>query len=300
MDKLKRGYSFLIQAWRMARADPDLIKPSGYTLLAGLVVTLVGLPFIILSGMTLGDRVFGQVITGFLGILLLFAQLAVGYIFSAMTAYLVYSYLSEGDGRMERAWQIVRRDWLDILSLAAASTVVSMARRASQRKGRASLGGMAGGVVETLWTEAAYLVLPAMVIEDINLKDGILRVVQILRDHLMLVGVSWVGVRLVNGLVSFFLGAAGVLCGLGVGFGITALAPGAPLATALAIGLGVLIASLFIMAAVALSSYTSTAYHTCLYLWTREVEEARQMGHSAESVPAPAPLAAALQEPVAA
>lgn len=298
MDNLKRGYSFLMQAWQMAKADPDLVKPSVYSLLAGLIVTVLFLPLIILSGMNLADRVFGQVLTGFLGVLLVFAQLAIGYIFSAMTVHLVYSYLTDGDGDLQKAWQIVRRDWLDILSLAAVSSVVRLFRQNAQKKGKSTLAGAAGGTIEAIWTEASYLVLPAMVIEDFNLKDGILRVVQILRENLLLIGISWVGVRLINGLISFVLGAAGILCGLGIGLGIASLARGATLAVIISIVLGVLVASLFSMAAIVINNYTSTAYHTCLYLWTREVERARQLGHSSESVLAPAPLAAALQEPV--
>jgi hypothetical protein len=41
------------------------------------------------------------------------------------------------------------------------------------------------------------------------------------------------------------------------------------------------------------STYTSTAYHTCLYIWARDVETAKAQGNSVQ-VRAPAPLAAAL------
>ena len=59
------------------------------------------------------------------------------------------------------------------------------------------------------------------------------------------------------------------------------------------ISLGVIIAGLFIMVATVITSYTSTAYHTCLYLWARDVEKAAAAGSKAE-VQAPAPLAAVL------
>jgi hypothetical protein len=42
-----------------------------------------------------------------------------------------------------------------------------------------------------------------------------------------------------------------------------------------------------------ISSYTSTAYHTCLYIWAREVEKANETGRVGQ-VAAPAPLAAVL------
>jgi len=37
-----------------------------------------------------------------------------------------------------------------------------------------------------------------------------------------------------------------------------------------------------------------TAYHTCMYLWARDAEKAVAAGQSAQSVPAPAPVAAVL------
>jgi hypothetical protein len=42
------------------------------------------------------------------------------------------------------------------------------------------------------------------------------------------------------------------------------------------------------------SSYITTAYHTCLFIWAREVEKAQQTGQAAQAVRAPAPIAAAL------
>jgi hypothetical protein len=47
------------------------------------------------------------------------------------------------------------------------------------------------------------------------------------------------------------------------------------------------------MVATVITSYTSTAYHTCLYLWARDVEKAGAAGGQAQ-VQAPAPLAAVL------
>ena len=58
--------------------------------------------------------------------------------------------------------------------------------------------------------------------------------------------------------------------------------------------LGILIATPFILFATVISTYTATAYHTCLYLWARDVERARLSGQTG-IVTAPEPLAAALQ-----
>ena len=49
----------------------------------------------------------------------------------------------------------------------------------------------------------------------------------------------------------------------------------------------------FVMVAGIISSYTMTAYNTCLFLWARDVEKAQAQGNPIQ-VAAPAPLAAAL------
>jgi hypothetical protein len=49
----------------------------------------------------------------------------------------------------------------------------------------------------------------------------------------------------------------------------------------------------FTMVASVVTTYTTTAYHTCLYLWARNVEVAQTSGQPVR-VAAPAPLAAVL------
>jgi Family of unknown function (DUF6159) len=301
MQSFSRGWSFLKEAWQMAFKDRNLIKPSIYSLFAGLVVSVIFLIPIIGSAVLFADRGLGQVLMVVFGVLLIFAQYSVGYIFSAMTIYLIYGFLAEGDGVMSKAWEIVRREWPNIISLAAASTAVNLLRNAIRGRGRSTGRNVVSGLLGTVWSEAAFLILPAMVIEGINLKDALKRAGQIVKDNLLLVGISTVGVRAINGLIGFLLGAVGIALGLGAGLGIISLTSVSTLETlrtlgiAGGIGLGVLLAGLFIMVATIFTSYTSTAYHTCLYLWARDVEKARASGSSI-AVQAPAPLAAVLNK----
>jgi hypothetical protein len=295
MESLRRGYQFLLQSWQMAFADRDLIKPTLMALVVGFFVTVIGSVPVILTFLAFGDSTVGRVLGYVLGAALVFVQFVVTYIFSAMTIYLVYGYLSEGDGRMDRAWAVVRREFLHILSLAAASTVITLLK--SLIRGRGNRGGrnFLAGLLDTIWTEATYLVLPAMVIEDIGLRDGLRRATQIVRDNLLLVGISLVGVRTLIGLIGFLLGGSGIVLGLGVSLGLISLTNQATLGTVVGIGLGVFIALIFILIAVIIGSYTTTAYHACLYIWARDVEKARLSGQSEQLVRAPAPLAAALR-----
>ncbi len=299
MQSLARGWSFLQQAWQMAFKDRDLIKPSIYAIVVGLIVTIVGLVPLAGSVFLFGDAgLVGRLITVLIGALLIFIHYVVSYLFSGMTVYLIYGYLAEGDGRMDKAWAKVQREFWNIVSLAAASTVVSVLTRQMQRGRsrtgtRSVIGGAVAGVVETVWTEASYLILPAMMIEDANLATGIKRATQIAKGNLLLVGVSTVGVRWITGFISFVLGAMGLVLGFGLGYGIASASNASTAGLVVGVGLGGLIFLAFALVASVISSYTMTAYNTCLFLWARDVERAQTQGKPIQ-VAAPAPLAAAL------
>lgn len=300
MQSFSQGWSFLREAWTMAFKDRDLLKPSLFALAAGMIVSAIGIIPIAGTALIFGtEGIAAQAILFVLGAALVFTQFVVSYIFSAMTVYLIFGYVSEGDGRMDKAWAIVRRDFFDILTLAAASTAVnlikSVASRNRQWRGEfaAGLADSAAGLLQTLWSEAAYLVLPAMVIDDLNLKDGLARIWKITKENLLLIGISTIGVHWVTGLIGFILGVMGVVFGLGTFYALTAVLGFEALGLIVGIGLAVIAASVFFMLASVISSYTATAYHTCLYIWARDVEKVQAQGKSVP-VAAPAPLAAVL------
>ncbi|MBI2331355.1 MAG: glycerophosphoryl diester phosphodiesterase membrane domain-containing protein [Chloroflexi bacterium] len=298
MQSFSRGWSFLKQAWSMAFKDKDLLKPSIYALVVGAIVSVIGIIPIVIVAVMFGDSQVGNILLYVMGALLVFVQFIVTYMFSAMTVYLIYGYLSEGDGHMDRAWAMVRRDFFDILTLAAASTAVNLIKNAAQRNRRggvgASIARQATGLLETLWTEAAALVLPAMVIDDLNLKDGMQRIWKITKENFLLIGISTVGVRFVTGLIGFVLGVIGFILAFAVGGGLSYASGGNTAVSVAGIVIGALIFFAFVMVASVFSSYTSTAYHTCLYIWAREVEKATAQGMAPAQVQAPAPLAAVL------
>lgn len=296
MESFSRGWSFLKQAWSMAFKDKDLLKPSVYALVVGMIFSVLGIIPIVAVGFLLGD--YSNIVVYVMGAIMVFVQFVVTYVFSGMTIYLIYGYLSEGDGRMDKAWAVVRRDFFDILTLAAVSTVVNLLRSAAQKnKNRGVVGNLARsatGVLEVLWTQAAFLILPAMIIDDLNLKDGAQKVWKITKENLLLIGISTVGVRFVAGLISFVFGLVGFLLALAIGGGLAWISGGQTALTIIGIVIGALIFFTFVMVASVFSSYTSTAYHTCLYIWARDAEKAVAEGREVSQVAAPAPLAAAL------
>jgi hypothetical protein len=303
MQSFSRGWSFLQQAWSMAFKDKDLLKPSLYALIFGMVVSVIGIIPIIGTAFIFGtEGIIGRGILFVFGALLVFAQFIVSYIFSAMTVYLIFGYVSEGDGRMDKAWKIVQRDFFDIVTLAAVSTAVNLLKNAANRN-RSRRGGIAAGLIssaagifQALWTEASYLVLPAMVIDDLSLKEGLTKIWKITKENLLLVGISTVGVRAVTGLIGFVLAVIGIVLGLGFFYVATLILGFGTFGLIVGIGFGVILGSIFFMLASIINSYTTTAYHTCLYIWARDVEKAalRQEQGIPVNIPAPAPLAAVL------
>jgi len=299
MQSLSRGWSFMQQAWQMAFKDKDLIKPSIYALIVGAIVTVIGLiPLIGAAFLFGGDNsLVGQIAMGIVGALLIFAHYVVSYLFSGMTVYLIYGYLAEGDGRMDKAWARVQQEFFNIIALAAASTVVNVftnqLRRGRNGRGGNLIGGMVAGLIDTVWTEASYLILPAMMIENANLATGVKRATQIAKGNLLLIGVSTVGVRWVTGAISFVLGLVGLVLAFAIGGGIAAVASNSTAIIVVGIAIGAMIFFAFIMVASVISSYTMTAYNTCLFLWARDVEKAQIAGQPIQ-VAAPAPLAAVL------
>jgi uncharacterized protein DUF6159 len=294
---ISRGFGFLGQAMDMARKDGDLIKPSLYGLVVGVIVSVLGAIPIIAVAVLSGGTDIGNFVMFVLGAILIFVQYAVAYIFSAMTAYLVYGFVAEGDGRMDKAWEVVQRDWLDILSLAAASTVVRLVENFLRGRGRQRnpIGGMIAGLLERVWTSATYFILPIMVIEDLSLFPAARRATEIVRKNLLLVAVTEIGVTGVVGLVGFVLVVIAIAIGVGIFVAFSSLSSALGDATVIVgAGAAVLVAGILIALVSAFSSYVTTAYHTCMFLWARDAERAVEAGQSLESVRAPAPVAAVL------
>jgi hypothetical protein len=290
LQSIRRGFGFLGQAIDLARKDSDLLKPSFYSLFVSALVAIIGAVPMLVVALVAGDSQTGKVSLYVLGALLIFVQYAIAYVFSGMTAFLVYEYLTESDGRMDQAWAIVGRDGLDLISLAAASTAVKLLENVLRgRGGRGNAGGsLVAGILSTVWTTATYFVLPAMVIEDLSLPQALKRATYIIKNNLLLVAVTEIGVSTVVGLAGFLLGLVAVVLGVVVFLSLVNVS------LAVAIVAGVLVAGLPLALITAFTSYVTTAYHTCLFLWARAAETAVSQGQSAQAARVPAPLAAVL------
>src|SRR6185436_19136791 len=83
MESFSRGWSFLKQAWQMAFKDKDLLKPSIYALIAGMIVSVIGIIPIMGAVFLFGGSRLGNIILFVMGGVMIFVQFMVSYIFSA-------------------------------------------------------------------------------------------------------------------------------------------------------------------------------------------------------------------------
>ena len=284
--RIGRGWEFGKQAVAMARADRDLVKPSFYAIVVGIIFSiLAAIPLLIIYTSTPED---GQnTVAAIGGFVILVVNYLVSYFFSAMTIHLIYQYLTDGDGVLSDAYKAAMRNLFTILILAIISAIVRTATNAIRRDNRGSVGSsilssIVAGIIDVVWTTATYFILPAIVIENLSLGAALKRSTRIIKENLLMVAVGHIGVGFVAFLISLIFIIVGFVLAALI-FSLLSVVSSTVAFIAAAVVLGLALA--IVMAA---SSYLSTAYYTSLFLWARNVEQDGQ-----GAVP-PAPLAAVL------
>ncbi|MCI0343263.1 MAG: DUF6159 family protein [Planctomycetales bacterium] len=277
LDSVRRGWTFAVESWRLALRHPALrILP-----LALVAVVLL------LAGVLLGlSSALGVRLDEGEGILLdavaiLAASFAYFFLMGA-TVSAVEVALRGGRPSVREALLDAGRNVGAIAMLALVSTMVELLARAlrprrTHRGGGAgdALLGLAASALQAAWTVLAFLLLPAILIEDIPFGEAMRRVREIHARGLLPIAVGEVGVRLVGNLALF----AAIAVVTSIGFLALAVLPG-PVGAVLAIVVAVAVLAV----AAAFQLYTRAAYYTCLYVWAAAAAEA--------GAPAPAPAAA--------
>lgn len=281
-ENIFKGFSFIKESFWLVSRDADLIKPSIYSIFTAIFFTIISAIVLFLSRFLLPEELLY-----ILSFLVLLVDYYIAYFFTGMTAFLVYDYFKDGDATMSEAWAATKKNALAIFYLSIVSAIVKLITSVLRRRGRGSRGGgladMILGFIESVWTVASYFIIPAIVIEDRNLKGAVARAAEIMKKNLLPIGVGEIAVGLVTGILSFI----GILVAIVIGV-LLFNAIGAVTGTLVAI----LVAAVLVILVIALSMYITTAYHTCLFLWARDVEDAK-VGAPGMVKP-PAPIASAM------
>ena len=265
-ENILKGFSFIKQSFVLITKDSDLIKPSIYSIFIGIFFTAITSIAIYLS-----TAMMPQELVYILVFLVILGEYYISYFFTGMTAFLVYDYFKDGDATMSEAWEATKKNAVTLFYLSMISAVVKVVTgvlRGKAGRDRGAAGGLAGmviGFIERVWTVATYFIIPAIVIEDRDLEGAVARASDIIQKNLLPIGVGEIAVGFVTGLLTIIGFIIAIVLGISI-FGAMGSAPGAILA--------ILIAAVIIVLVIALSMYVTMAYHTCLFLWARSIEDA--------------------------
>lgn len=279
-EKISTGWGFIKEAFKMGFENRILFKPSIYLVATTIVYLVIWVAILIAADI---DFEANQGASIAIGALCTFGSFLIFYFFCGMTVNMVDAHLEGKTPSVGEAFRDARQNFGAICTLAVVSTIVSMivrALRGDSEGGGNLVGRIVARIVETVWTILTFLLLPAIIIEDISLGAALRRVREIHKGNVLLIGIGDVGVRLITGALGFlvFLVVGAIVYGSVSVLGGTA-------GIAIAIIAGGTILTLFS----AFTTFVRMAYYTCLYLWARDVEA---QGHDA---PAPLPLARALR-----
>jgi hypothetical protein len=281
-ENIFKGFSFIKESFSLITKDADLIKPSIYSIFAAIFFTIISVIVLFLLQSVIPTGIFYA-----LAFLVLLGDYYISYFFTGMTAYLVYDFFKDGDATMSEAWAATKKNALTLFYLSIISAIIyiisGVLRRQSRERGGVGIGGMILGFIESVWTVATYFIIPAIVIEGRDIKGAVARATDIIKKNLLPIGVGEIAVGFVTGLISVI----GFIVAIGVGFLIMS-----SIGSSAGVIAAILVAAVLIILIVALSMYITTAYHTCLFLWARDVEDAK-LG-TPGTVRPPAPIANAM------
>jgi len=273
IESWKKGWSFMGAAFSMARENRKLLAPSLYQVLVSIVYWVAWIAALIAIHPKWSNGTWAAV-----GGVATFGSFLIFYFFCGMTVNMIDVHLKGGKPSVGDGAKDASKNFVAIVFLALVSTVIEMFARAA-RDNDSIVGKIIAGIVEAIWTTLAFLLLPAIIIEDAGFGAAMKRVRQLHKGNMLLIGIGEVGVRGVTGLISFLW----VLLTVGVGYGIASI-----FSSWTALTLVVIVCGTMLSLMVAFSTYLRMAYYTCLYLWAADVEKQGQQA------PAPLPLAIAL------
>lgn len=276
---LSTGWRFIKEAFGMAFADRTLLKPSVYLVLTTIVYLAIWIAALIATDFNFEENTGASILVGATST---FGSFLIFYFFCGMTVNMVDAHLSGNKPSVGEAFRDARQNILAICTLALISTIVDMIVRAFRGDGEGAniVGRIVASIIESIWTVLTFLLLPAIIIEDITLGAALKRVRELHKGNLLLIGIGEVGVRAITGLIGFV-----VICLIGLVVYFSLATIGGTVGVVMAIGLGGTMLTLF----AAFNVFVRMAYYTCLFLWACDVEKKGQQA------PAPLPLARALR-----
>jgi hypothetical protein len=300
---LKYAYHFIIASFSTAFKKIQLQEQWVQFAVGNLVLLLVWfLPLALVVGL-IGFSPLGFVFMGLIGVLMLFSFYAWGEITrlpaSRVIANMFYQEMHPGEAALKVEEELgveeekIEEDiktaeelhetsmfdaWLDILVLILILPWLRLTNTLQQNFGSKKEN-------QDDWLDSYVLMVPLIAVEGLSLNQAVTRINEITDEHLRRFQPGLIKVDLIARLGHWVFCLLGIL----VGFSAAVIIIN-PLTTnawqrIIGLGIGLLIAWVFITLGGLFSAFTRSFYHTALYQWVRNVSEARQSGDPQKAVP---------------
>ena len=268
MSRFFRVFTFMGQVLGMIRQNPKLLAPLGINLMVAIPAMVV---FSLIYSVTQDQGAISYVVA-VVGITGLYF---IDYFCNGLTVSLIYDQVTTNDASLKDAFGRALRASPGILIFAAVSALMELAATYARERDD-MVAEIVAGIVRAIWTAATYVVMPALVIENMGFFKAFSRSKELAENDPTQVGAGVIGM----GIVTYLLGLACWALGVGAFKVLGGIHPFA----------GVFGFMFFVNLYWAFGGYLKITYFTCFYLWARECETQG----SADPSLAPAPLQVAL------
>ena len=256
-----RASDFFRQMMSLARQERTLLKPilwdlaiaTPVSLLVSLLLLFVDSPgavYLVLS----------------IGVALLYF---IDYACNALTASLMYDYVTTGRADLPAARARVQRSLSGILIFAAVSALLDVASTYARER-RDVLSKILLSILRAIWTTATYVILPALIIEGVSFKSAFARSKKLMEHDPTGVGAGVVALSLCSYLCAAIVFPLAFVL-MRVGSHVHPI-------------LGVLLFFALVNLYWSISGWLKISYSTCFYLW------AQRCAAEGRAEPALAPL----------
>ncbi len=267
MGSFFRVFSFMGQVLGMVRKNPMLLAPLTINVLAAVPLHIL---FIIALVMSPAEY------AGLIQIPLMafgcFCLYFIDYFSAGLNTSMVADQVTTGTASLGTAFSRTLKASIGITIFAAVCALFDLLENIANNQ-RGIVRTIIFGILRTIWTTATYVMMPAMILENLGFFDSFKRSKQLMENDPTQVGVGVVGLGIVTWLISFvFFGLANFL-NIQISNRISPI-------------LGLVVSLFLVNSAWALGAYLKSTYYTCYYLWARECER----NNSASTNLAPEPL----------
>ena len=280
MYNLKYAFRFIWASFSLAFKKSQLQEQWVYIAVGNLILLIIWfLPLALTVGL-IGLWPIGMVLVGFISILMLYSFYVWGEITREHACQMLAN-INQLDAESEEGEQQppnLLGHWPDIL-------IWTMVKPVMRIRSKFSQFFWPDQEEKHPWLESQALMIPLISLEDLSLKEAVSRINEMINAHLLRFKPGFLKINLIVKTILWVVCIIGILTGISVALIVADPLTMNPWQGILALGIGLLIAWVFITLGHLFSTFVRSCYHTSLYQWVMNVKAARELGNPEKAVP---------------